>query len=245
MNRVMSTCIAFGCWALLACGSTTVSGDPGGGDAGVEAGEDAAPDFFRPVCGAPLVITVGNGAIDDFESGATRWFTYQDGTGTLMGTTVNGGPPEPNAGEIPGSMTAAHISGSGFTDFGAGLSFSGWLACVDVSAFAGISFWAKGGPGTGTTLARGPRLNLLMPETLPAEFGGTCMSTCNDYHNSEVLLTEQWKQYFITWSLFSQYGFGPTVPFDNKKLLGFNLVFLGTNTGTAFDFWLDNVQLFK
>jgi hypothetical protein len=160
-----------------------------------------------------------------------------------MGTTVNNGPPESNAGEVAGSQLAAHLHGSGFTDYGAGLSFSGWLTCVDISAFRGISFWAKGGPGTGTTLANGPRLNLLVPATLPAQFGGSCLVSCNDYHNVQLTLTEQWKQYSFTFSQFSQMGFGPQVPFNAKDVLGFNFVFLGAAGGVGFDFWLDDVEL--
>jgi len=152
--------------SLLACSSSGAVGAPDASVAG-DSGDGSAA-----ACSNPRVID--NALIEDFESGAIKWFSYQDGTGMLMGTTVNNGPPESNAGEVPGSQLAAHLQGSGLTDFGAGLSFSGWLMCVDVSAFAGISLWAKGGPGTGTSLASGPRFNLLVPATLPVQFGGTC-----------------------------------------------------------------------
>ncbi len=223
--------------SLLACGSSGVVGAPDGGVAG-DSGEGSAD-----VCSNPHVID--NALIEDFESGAIKWFSYQDGTGMLMGTTVNNGPPESNAGEVPGGQLAAHLRGSGFTDFGAGLGFSGWLMCVDVSAFAGISLWAKGGPGTGTSLASGPRFNLLMPATLPVQFGGTCTVSCNDYHTVQLSLTEQWQKYSFRWNQFSQQGFGPPVSFNNRNLIGFNFSFLGSASGTAFDLWIDEVELFN
>jgi hypothetical protein len=116
---------------------------------------------------------------------------------------------------------------------------------VDISAFTGISFWAKGGPGTGTTLASGPLVNLLMPTTLPTQFGGDCTVGCNDYYNVQPTLTEQWKKYSFTWSQFSQMGFGTPVPFTNKNVVGLSFVFLGTPAGTAFDFWVDDIELYN
>jgi hypothetical protein len=236
-------CTTLGCLLLAACGSSSNGGaDPGPVDAGMDAVEEVAPP---PLCSKPIVITLGNGGIDDFELGASRWSSFQDGTGMLTGTTVNNGPTESNAGDVPGSQAAAHLHGSGFTDSGAGLSYTGWIKCVDISAFTGISFWAKGGAGTGMTLADKPRVALVLPTTLPVERGGACTSGCNDHPSAPITLTEQWKQYFVAWTLLQQSGVGTPAPFTDKTVLGFNISFLGVNTGTSFDLWLDSVQLFN
>jgi hypothetical protein len=58
-----------------------------------------------------------------------------------------------------------------------------------------------------------------------------------------MLVTEQWQKYSFSWGQFSQMGFGAQVPFTNRNVLGFNIVFLGTSGGTSFDLWLDNVEL--
>src|SRR6266478_1593548 len=201
LNRC-ARCSMFALWLVLAsvtacggsgtssvtCGPGTIlvkdqclpeGADGSPGDGGVDAKSDSYQGGTSS-CSNPRVIAVENAVVEDFEMGARLWFSYQDGTGTLTGTTVNQGPTESNSAEVPGSQAAAHLVGSGFTDFGAGLGFSGWLRCVDLRAFAGISFWAKGGKGTGTSLADGPILDWLTPATLPVQFGGDCTTGCND-----------------------------------------------------------------
>jgi len=61
----------------------------------------------------------------------------------------------------------------------------------------------------------------------------------------QLTLTGQWQKYSFRWNQFSQQGFGTPVSFNNMNLIGFNFSFLGSASGTAFDLWIDDVELFN
>ena len=67
------------------------------------------------------------------------------------------------------------------------------------SAFDGISFWAKTGPG-------GPaeqdiRVAVPIPLIIPTARGGSCVGDdCDDAHLTVVTVTDEWQQFDIEWS---------------------------------------------
>ena len=195
-------------------------------------------------CPLPLWSGGANPSIDDFEDGNGEletvdnrvgwWWVSDDGTaGTISpapGTATN--PSSPGR---AGSNYAMHVSGFGFTGWGATLGVNLVMAIsgscpYDASAYQGVTFWAK---GTGST-----RLQLPTSATEDASFGGTCVTNCGDHYGAAVVLGTDWQQYSFRWADLAQDGFGTPVSFDPKTLLQLNI---GWPANTQFDLWLDDV----
>jgi hypothetical protein len=66
------------------------------------------------------------------------------------------------------------------------------LYCVDISAFDGISFWAKAG-----TDGAQVEVNFVVPETNATQDGGDCLFGCYNHPRAIVALTTAWKQYTV------------------------------------------------
>jgi hypothetical protein len=81
------------------------------------------------------------------------------------------------------------------------------LYCVEISAFTGVSFWAKAATA-GSLVA----LNFVLPQTNAAsqndagvQTGGDCVTHCFDHPRITFALTTSWAQYTAA---FSQAGGG-------------------------------------
>lgn len=188
--------------------------------------------------------SVGSGReplIDDFEDGDTRipmvdqragiWIAYNDGTAKQ----------EPR----PGSVFPANriVGGRGSSHFGlrsSGPKFSKWggavaielnpRRCYDASAYAGVTFWARGHANL--------RVNVKMTQIVGVEFGGSCTKDCYDSHGSTLSLPREWQRYDVRWDELKQRGFGVAVPFDPRSLYSIEFAFAD---GQPFDFWIDDV----
>ena len=179
--------------------------------------------------------------IDDFEDGDTRilhverragsWATFNDGSAVQR----------PSAGvlaradRIPGGRGSSHFglhtSGGKFKTWGAGIATDlSPRRCYDASAYAGVSFWARG---------RG-KFNVVvkMTQVVAEEYGGSCLHDCFDGHRLAIALSSDWEQHFVRWEELAQTGFGTPVPFDPRSLLSFEVQVLPEDT--PFDFWIDD-----
>ena len=181
--------------------------------------------------------------IDDFEDGDTRvlhvdrragsWATFNDGTAVQrpsVGVLAH-------ADRIPGGRASSHFglhtSGGKFKTWGAGIASDLTpRRCYDASAYAGISFWARG-HGKFNVVAK-------MTQVVAEEYGGSCTHDCFDGHHLSIPLTSNWEQHFVRWEELSQSGFGIAVPFDPRSLLSFE--FQVPAEDTPFDFWIDDVS---
>jgi hypothetical protein len=234
-------------------GETSSSGTSGiGGDAdpGAGAGGESTPGGAASggtsggVCPDPQPIDEADAFVEDFESSISGWMVYEDGTGTVEGTAYMEGPTESNEGELNDGASAAHVHGTGFTGYGVHLTFWNWSsACVDLTAFEGLHFWAKGGPGTETTLRDILHVEVLLPSVLGPEAGGDCVVDCYDNYFTTVTLTEEWTEYSVLWSDFGQAGWGAKVPFTLNKVQALQFTTQGTTAGADFDWWLDDIEL--
>lgn len=65
-------------------------------------------------------------------------------------------------------------------------------SCVDISAFDGVSFWAKSGIADATVA-----VNFVVPETNAIKDGGDCAAQCYNHPRKTVSLTNQWAQYTV------------------------------------------------
>ena len=105
-----------------------------------------------------------------------------------------------------------------------------YCTSYNAGAYSGITFWAKGQPGTvffyvGTV------------DTVPVDYGGICTVGCMDYHRGGFNVTTEWQQFSFTWDQLMQQLWGTQVSLNVTQmvLMGFAL------PRTSFDFYLDDV----
>ena len=102
-------------------------------------------------------------------------------------------------------------------------------ACVDLSEFDGISFWAKGTAGESNVL----KFQIVAPATQPTDSDpvGDCATTaCRFKHPAkEITLTETWTQFTIKFADLS-----PAAAYTGK-VLGFNMITDGPDYSVDID----------
>jgi hypothetical protein len=74
--------------------------------------------------------------------------------------------------------------------------------CIDISAFDGVSFWAKA-----ATAGSKVSLNFILPQTnmqstdgMGRPNGGDCLTNCYNHPRTTVTLTASWAQYAVKFS---------------------------------------------
>ena len=268
-SNIMSfACVATALGALAAasagCDSTAVSGaggapvpgTGGGGKGGATVG--GAVGCTDP---EPGVLDL----VDDMEDGdalllyrggrSSVWYTYHDKTtGSLTpdeGTTVTMEP-------IPGgrcgiSNKAIRVTGSGWTDWGAGFGFDFHYdlgvskeVAYDVSAYKGMTFWARIGETSVNTVRFGIGDQWSRPD------GGHCDLTltsgataCYDTFGSSVTLTTSWQRFVLPFDHLQQRGFGWPEPNGLETTTAMNVEFAIPPSSPVFDIWIDDIALYK
>jgi hypothetical protein len=147
-----------------------------------------------------------DGSIANVNGRVGAWYTYNDETKTATQVPKQGDPFTMTAGGRDGSGYAANTHGSGFSVWGAGFGFNlkdpgdgdggSAKSSYDASAYGGIAFWAKAGPGSD----KGLRVNVSNKDTDPA--GAICAPAdkCNDHFGNPVTLTGDWARYTLPFS---------------------------------------------
>jgi len=188
--------------------------------------------------------------LDDFEDGDSHlfkaferdgwWFAASDPTdGAKVYPVSNHFQPDrlPPAESSKDNLFAAHFKAEGQKDWGAtwgvGLQWeSRGIRCpLNASGFAGVRFRARG-PGT-------VRVSFAMPETQPADQGGSCKTSCYDFHGKFVYLSDRWTEYLVRWDAVEQGGWGAQARFDPSRLL--RLAFSVSSKDVPIDFWVDDI----
>ncbi|HTV17257.1 MAG TPA: hypothetical protein VMG12_01260, partial [Polyangiaceae bacterium] len=149
---------------------------------------------------ADCTATVGSGRdglIDDFEDNNSQisvrdgrngfWHIVRDGSADAQISPDE--PPLPESNGLNSSRGAMHVTGSGFTDWGAGLSMElrSTVLPFDASAYQGIRFWARGEPSL--------RLVLLQQNLATGDRCTTCpqsSSECGIFYGTQIALTSDW-----------------------------------------------------
>jgi len=194
--------------------------------------------------------------IDDLEDGDGSirraggrwgaWYVFNDGT---AGATMSpSGDFSPAAGGFESDF-AATLTGSGFSEWGAGMGFDllnpGDSTCAeappagrnawDVSGFDGITFRAKG--------SHAIRVSVATKATLPATDGGTCSGTdiCDDHYGRTITLTSGWTQYAFLFDNLTQDNWGTPVDFDPTQVV--SIMFLVAQN-VQMDFSVDDIAFF-
>jgi hypothetical protein len=208
-----------------------------------------ATKLARGPCAAPSPPS-DTALLDDFEDGDPAAFGgfQREGWWFSVGDPTEGGRLTPEHGNfrperLPfaegrrDNVFAAHLRADGQKDWGAvwGVSLhwaSRGVRCpLNLSGFAGLRFRAKG-PGT-------VRVAFGVPETEPAEAGGTCTSGCYDVHTKVVYLNDHWDDYFVPWNRLGQGGWGAQARFDPARIV--SLQFAAKPADLPADFWIDDV----
>jgi hypothetical protein len=250
--------VATGCSPQANCGDAGAEPDGGGGGAG------GAPSVgaLAVGCGDPAPGALDY--LDDMEDGDARilgrdgrvgqWYTYHDATeGTLnpqQGTTP---AMETIAGQRCGtSAKAMRVTGSGFSDFGAGFGFSfrydagaSMELPYDASRFRGVTFWGR----IGETSIGTVRLSIGDKWSRPD--GGVCTTTpsngpnaCYDTFGAPFTLTTTWQRFSIDFGQLQQQAFGLQRPaLDTSEVM--NLEIAIPAAAPVFDIWIDDVAFYQ
>jgi endoglucanase len=165
-----------------------------------------------------------------------RWHTYSDDTAIIT-------PPEDA--EIVPVEGAVHVTGTGFSMWGAGLSVdlnnpTGELLQrqpADLAAHRGLALRAR---GTGTII-----VELVLAVTTGPEEGGTCMGDqCFGHYAASITLGAEYAEHELTFSAFAQPEWAPDVPLDLEAVLAINFLSRAqAGQPSAIDLWLDTVTL--
>jgi hypothetical protein len=103
------------------------------------------------------------------------------------------------------------------------------IFCVDVTAFDGITFWAKGKPGIRLGV------NFVIPETNMAP-DGDCTSDCFNHPMKTVTLTATWAQYSVP---FAAAVTGSLRVADRIQQVAW------LSPDSDWDYWLDEIQFYR
>ncbi len=186
--------------------------------------------------------------IDDLEDGDNAicrsngrqgaWHIYSDGTSTDLTPEPTFKPtPIPNA-ERGASRYAAHMKGSGFTDWGAlmavDLNTEGVHRDTYDASFTGaITFWMKSNvPVT---------VNFVTPDTVQPANGGDCVDTatahnCDNHFAFQITApSPTWTQFRVPYPALHQSGSATWKP---RELYGMEFK---VGPGVPFDVWVDDL----
>jgi endoglucanase len=232
------------CLAAAACG--------GAGAATGGAASTASPS--GPPAPGPTTVPdkdcTGDYVIDDAEDNNNQvllqkgrngyWYTFLDKAGSTITPPLQSKflmSPAGANGSTHAARMMGKVAGSGAPLFaGMGFSFTDPKAPYDASAFTGVSFYAKIGPGSSANV----RLKVPDVNTDPA--GKACTECFNDF-GADLTLTDQWKRYTVPFATMKQMdGWGAPHPASIDKSKLFALQWQVTDQGASYDVWVDNVQ---
>jgi hypothetical protein len=153
----------------------------------------------------PLTNSQPDAFIDDFEEAmiSPGWSSFNDVKPTINAFKITQVP-----GGAVGTAHAGHYAGMGaitpmMMGFGVGTVYntainpSAGIYCVDISAFTGVSFWAKAGTA-GSQISLNfvlPQTNMSVTNDAGVMVGGDCMMNCYNHPRVTFMLTTQWAQY--------------------------------------------------
>jgi len=196
------------------------------------------------------------------------WFSYNDMSPTCVQVPALGAdhhpslPPTPSPG--PSGGLALRATWNGCAVWGAGIG--AYLNLVepadggvgtplpyDLAGYKGITFWAALATPTADTRLR---FKIITRGETPIRDGGTCdeavvgINKCGDAWGQTFVMpiAGNWRQItvqFANLTVFKQEGWGHFVPWNPSDVLGIQIQSQGTEMDQPFDFWIDDVYLFR
>jgi endoglucanase len=190
-----------------------------------------------------------DGVIDDCEDNnnqiapnkgrAGYWYTFLDKAGSTIDPAA-GGTFSMSKGGASGSAYAAHASGkvgNGQTVYaGLGFNFVDPKGAYNASAYKGVSFWGKVGPGSVT------KVRVKVPDANTDPDGKVCTECFNDF-GADLEFTQTWTKYTLAFSSLAQMsGWGAPHPgaIDPTKLFG--IQWQVNTPGASYDIWVDEIE---
>ncbi len=182
--------------------------------------------------------TLDPSMIDDCEDGdgqvlpnggrAGYWYTYGDGTGTIV--------PDPAGsftmvlGGNPGNM--AQITGNGFTNWGAGMGLNfleeispGVKASYDASAYTGVIFDIRVGSGSTTSVR--------------FEVPASATNADTGHFGVDLTASTAWQSVTVFFNLMTQPNWATPASFTASDVYGLQWK---VGTGVTFDVQVDNIR---
>ncbi|APR77992.1 Hypothetical protein A7982_03339 [Minicystis rosea] len=166
------------------------------------------------------------------------WYTFGDKAGSTIAPAA-GGTFAMSPGGANGSKFAAHISGKVGTGdvvyVGMGFNFVDPKGPHDLSAYKGISFWAKSNSPT--------RVRVKLPDGNTDPEGKVCTACFNDF-GMDLELTPTWTKYTIPFGSASQLaGWGAPHPASVERTKMYGVQWQVNTPGAAYDVWVDDIEL--
>jgi hypothetical protein len=229
-------------------GTAGSSGGTAGTTAGGTAGMAGLPTTGVCAGTGTRSLTVAQGAVDDFEEATilSGWSSFNDVTAAPDAIHImqeaGGALQTGHGGHYMGSGALTPVTGG----YGVGTVYNMAIDmmstppiyCVDITAFDGLTFWAK----LGTTAATSTKIsvNFVVPDQNALKDGGDCdltKTTCYNHPQKSLTLTTDWAQYTVP--------FASAVGAKGAKVTSViqELEFLSPDA--SWDFWLDELQLYK
>lgn len=215
-------------------------------------GCEAAP---APIDATALVDDMedGDGTLAPIAGRNGTWWVDGDATpGAEIAPPIDADVPiaaEPMGEGRCGSEYAMHVRGRGFDDWGVHLAFSlrydaAGLAPVDLSGYAGISFWARVGGEHDATLRVGFQDANSAPPGGRCDPEGSAAAACYDTFGTEVQpLSPEWQQYRLYFARLEQRGVGLSADaLDVERLYGMEF---SLSPERHFDLWVDDLFLIE
>lgn len=228
-------------------GSTSVAGTSSG-VAGSGTG-GAAPASVCDGAGTK-VLTTDNAFIEDFEEAmiSPGWSSFNDlgapGVDAAdnmfkMLQVAGGALQTAHSGEYKGTGANPSKTAPGFgvgTIFNVAIDNTAMIYCADISAFDGISFWAKAATANSTV-----NVNFVLPTTNakstdPTLGGGDCTAACYNHPYKTVTLGTDWENYTVK---FSDAKGGSALVKNVIQELGW------LSPDATWDFSLDEIAFYK
>jgi endoglucanase len=193
------------------------------------------------------------GHLDDGEDGNNQilvtggrggyWYTYADKAGSTIVPPAGdtGGTFSMSEGGAQGSAMAARMQGKigrgNIVYVGMGFSFVDPKGPYDASKYQGISFFAKVGEKSTTSV------RVKVPDVNTDKDGKVCTECYNDF-GADLNLTRTWKRYVLPFASMSQlagWGAPHTPVIEARKLYG--IQWQVASPGAAYDVWIDDPEL--
>jgi hypothetical protein len=228
-----------------AAGSGAMSGSSAA--SGASSGTGLSPTSVCYGAGTrPLANNMSDAFIDDFEEAAISpgWSSFND-----VMPTQNAFQIMAVAGGAVGTAHAGHYAGTGaittaMGGFGVGAVYNtaidpaSHIYCIDISAFDGVSFWAKAATA-GSVISLNfvlPQTNMASTDAMGRPNGGDCTANCYSHPFVSVTLTTDWAQYAVE---FSDAGGGSAAVANVIQELAW------LSPDSDWDFTLDEIAFYK
>jgi hypothetical protein len=129
-----------------------------------------------------------------------------------------------------GTKAAARATGTKQSQSG---TFHAPYVCTDVSAFNGVTLWAKSSTRTALQVQFGT------PQLLPPEFGGDCTEECWGFHEVTLELSDEWRFFAVPFEATKR-------PWGSPVLRGNVIMRVDLSMrGSDFDVWVDEIAFYR